>query len=144
MQDIVLAIKPEYASLIFEGKKKVEIRKKLPKEISLHHDGWIPLKASDMMIYLYESSPVGKVTGFINVDGVFRADAYQLWGEIGSRTGILWEDFVKYLGIGSSMDKKIFALRISIVVKFDKPLKLTCRPPQNFMYLRDGMMKESL
>lgn len=49
--NIVLSIKPKYAKLIYEGKKTLELRKT------------VPLKNVER-VYLYETAPVCKVTGF--------------------------------------------------------------------------------
>lgn len=51
--DIILSIKPKYAYLILSGEKTIEVRKVFPKkEIE--------------RIYLYSSSPVQKVVGYID------------------------------------------------------------------------------
>lgn len=52
--NILLSIKPEYAKLIYEGKKTIEYRKDFPKYVL-----W------GSKIFLYETAPVKRVTGFV-------------------------------------------------------------------------------
>lgn len=54
--NILLSIKPEWAKLIYEGKKTVEWRKNKPKNF----------RYCDV-IFLYETAPVCFVTGFIKL-----------------------------------------------------------------------------
>ena len=52
--NILLSIKPEYAKLIYEGKKTIEYRKDFPKFVL-----W------GSKIFLYETAPIKRVTGCV-------------------------------------------------------------------------------
>lgn len=65
--NIILSIHPNWAELIYEGKKTIEWRKVAPNRLLpmwLEHK---PLK-----VYLYETAPVKKVTGYFVCDRVVR------------------------------------------------------------------------
>lgn len=56
---ILMSIKPEYANQIFLGSKKCEYRKRILKQ---------PFKR----VYVYASSPVKRIVGYIDVDYVLQ------------------------------------------------------------------------
>lgn len=56
--NILLSIKPEWAALIYSGKKTIEFRTGTPHKYLLCED----------KIFIYETSPVRAVTGYIVVD----------------------------------------------------------------------------
>ena len=58
--NIILSIKPKYAELIYSGKKSVEWRHTYPKK----NFSW-----SDC-VYIYETAPVKRVTGYFNVNPI--------------------------------------------------------------------------
>ena len=49
--NIILSIHPKWAKLIYEGKKTLELRKNIPMN-------------TVNIVYLYETAPICKVTGF--------------------------------------------------------------------------------
>ncbi len=143
MQDIVMAIKPRYAEMIYSGEKKYEIRKVLPYMLRRES---ILGTVIEGRIYLYESSPVQMITGYIHPSPIASGSAKWLFAEYGQYFGISLIEYQKYLRIGEDEEDDVFLRIIKILkaVKFDKPIKLNCRPPQNFMYLREGMLKEEV
>jgi predicted transcriptional regulator len=62
MTDIILSIHPEWAKKIYSGEKTVEVRRTRP---SIESFSWL----DDPLIYLYETAPVQKITGFVFVKG---------------------------------------------------------------------------
>jgi predicted transcriptional regulator len=62
--NIILSIHPKWAKLIYEGKKTVEWRKTTPKKAD-----------SQSVIFLYETAPVCKVTGWVRFNGANAVDA---------------------------------------------------------------------
>lgn len=70
--NIVLAIKPKWAKLIYEGKKTVEWRKTLPgkMDLKLLRDG-----NPNVKVYLYETAPVKAITGFFYWGGTTCCDS---------------------------------------------------------------------
>ena len=78
--NIILSIKPQWAKLIYEGKKIIEWRKSYPLN-------YIPGKTK---VYLYETAPIKKITGFFYLKsvGVYTKKFFGL----GSKEG---EEFIK-------------------------------------------------
>ena len=58
--NIILSIKPKYAELIYSGKKTVEWRHTYPKKFFKWCD----------RVYIYETSPVKRVTGYFKVNPI--------------------------------------------------------------------------
>ena len=77
--NVLLSIHPEYAAMIYDGRKKIEFRTTIPRKYNLY-DGVAP----DDYIFLYESAPIYAVTGwikvsdYINVNKVFSGDRQDL------------------------------------------------------------------
>ena len=56
--NVLLSIHPEYAAMIYAGKKKIELRTNVPTKYSLCFD----------YIFIYETAPIFAVTGWMKVD----------------------------------------------------------------------------
>ena len=122
--DILLSIKPNWADLILEGKKTVELRKQ-----------WT--KANDVeRIYLYASAPLQKIVGWIELQQAVCEDVADLKRDSEEGSCVSSEDFDAYF-----KDKeKGWGLFISRAQKMN-PLSIKAvdeRPPQNWM----GLSKE--
>lgn len=79
----MLAIKPEYVSRIFDGSKKYEFRRYLAK------------RKVDK-IYIYETAPIMKVVGEVDVVGTLSLQPKQLWKLTNKNAGIDKASFDKY------------------------------------------------
>lgn len=117
----VIAIKPKYAKLIYEGKKHWEFRKAPP-----------PLMEP---LYIYESAPVCRITGVIVFSSMIRglvSDVFELIRHntafTKNLTGISRNDLLAYAGKRGS----VAALRVSMVERCDSAIHLGCKPPQNW------------
>ncbi|KPA09841.1 ASCH domain protein [Candidatus Magnetomorum sp. HK-1] len=124
---ILIAIQPKYADLIFEGLKKVELRRVKPKRIG---DGSIVL--------LYVSSPIKSIAGGFRVKNIIEEPINKLWKKVYNLAGISRKDFEKYY-CGNSKGVGIF---IENTWKYSKPFSLVelrknlnnFIPPQSFRY----------
>ncbi len=127
--NIILSIKPKWAELIYSGKKTIEWRKSFPTRENIE------------CVYLYETAPVKRVTGFFLWDGFetlnFSIVSYLL---IDPPEGIIdagcvpLEDLKKYKG-----DRfNLFGWKIKNPQKYKEPLPLSFfhfeRPPQSWCY----------
>ena len=117
---IVLAIKPKYAKAIYEGRKNWEFRKAPP-----------PLFRE---MYVYESAPVSAVTGTITFSESVTGVPMAVWDIVKTNkcfyrnlTGISLEYLQAYAG-----KHTVTALRVMEAKRFDKPVKISARPPQNW------------
>lgn len=139
--NIILSIHPKWAKLIYEGKKTIEWRKTLPKRA----DGFT-------RIFLYETAPVCKVTGYVlfyghdtvspknncikNVNGyaICKAEQDVAMALIVKYGCVSRKDLVKYQGDS----KSIFAWAVNSPRKFNTPRSLADfnlnRPPQSWCY----------
>ena len=118
---IVMAIKPEYAKAIYEGKKHWEFRKAPP-----------PLMEG---ILLYESAPVGKITGMVTFALAIKSRARLVWTIARANrwdqrgTGITAAELQDYAG---GEKGQVSALKVLSCVRFETPIELRSRPPQNW------------
>lgn len=62
--NVLLSIHPEYAAMIYDGRKKIEFRTTIPRKYNLY-EGVVPW---DDYIFLYETAPIFAVTGWMKVD----------------------------------------------------------------------------
>lgn len=126
--NIILSIHPKWVKLIYEGKKTLEWRKNTPNADFIDK------------VFLYETAPVRKVTGFFMYDHYF---SLVLTGEDKPRDGadallargcVPLDDLKKY----ADRKKEIFGWKICKVCKFDSPKSLEDfgleRPPQSWCY----------
>ena len=117
---IVMSIKPKYAKAIYEGRKHWEFRKVPP-----------PLYER---IYIYESAPVSKVTGWLMFSEAVTGIPLVVWDMVKTNrvftknlTGISYEDLVAYAG-----KKLVTALRVYEPTRCEHPISFDAKPPQNW------------
>lgn len=124
---ILLSIQPYFANKIFEGTKKVELRRIVPK----YH--------KDQIVILYVSTPVKAIVGGFQFSHIVEENIDDLWKSVKDIAGVTFEQFSNYYS-GANNGYGIF---ISKVWKYEKPLSLeklrnsltNFSPPQNFRYL---------
>ena len=120
--NVLLSIKPKYASQIIEGNKKYEFRKSVFKNRDLD------------MVYIYSSSPVKRIVGAFSIKNIIEKHPEQLWGECKDFSGIDKGDFFDYF----RGKEKGFAIEIGDVEVFDpinpKDVIPDFVPPQSFCY----------
>ena len=116
----VMALKPKYAKMIYEGRKNWEFRKAPP-----------PLFKA---IYIYESAPVSKVTGMLYFTESFTAvpeivldfvKRNRIYTE--NKPGIGYDELMDYAG-----EDLVTALRVANPERLERPIELTGKPPQNW------------
>jgi predicted transcriptional regulator len=66
--DFILSIKPEYATKIVEGLKKVELRRRFPYGT-----------VTGARLYIYATVPIQAVIGYATIRGVERMPVEQIW-----------------------------------------------------------------
>jgi predicted transcriptional regulator len=122
---ILLSIKPEFAHRIFDGSKIYEYRR-------------VIFKRKDIKtVVVYATSPTQKVVGEFDIDDIKRDDPMSLWLQTREKSGINYEDFLKYF-----KNKKIgYAIKIVSPRRYHKPKSLTSlnvmKAPRSFIYLPD-------
>lgn len=121
---ILLSIHPKWAEKIYSGEKTIEWRKTLPK-------------SDESIVYIYETAPVKKITGYFLFYGAFKTDfkgrEFDLykWDE----GCVPLDDLKKYQGDS----KSIYGWLVSAAVHFSKEKTLSDfglkRAPQSWQYV---------
>lgn len=118
----MLSIKPEFVRRIFEHKKRFEFRRSIFRR---HVD----------VVVIYATSPIRRVVGEFDVEGIIRDSIESLWERTSLYAGIEHERFIAYYnGL-----KTGYAIEIGEVRLYEQPLELETHfgitPPQSFAYL---------
>lgn len=118
----LMAINPQYANLILEGRKKVEFRKTRFAQNVSH-------------IIIYATSPVQRVVGFFEVKDIIEATPDELWRRYHSVGGVERAFYDAYY------QSKQYAIAIEVgnveVLELPVPLDRleVFSPPQSYRYV---------
>lgn len=124
---ILMSIRPQYAKMIFDRKKTVELRRIKPKTLG-----------SGDLILVYVSSPMKSLVGAFKVAHVVEKPLSSLWKAVKDHAGVSYAEFSNYYN-GVQLGVAIF---IKDVWLLPKPIHLSdlqkdingFYPPQNFRY----------
>ncbi len=127
--DFIVSIKPEYATKITSGEKKVELRRRFPFGT-----------VTGARIYVYASAPIQAVIGYATIRTVDRIPPDEIWSRYSAVACIARDDFVAYY----SHSKIGFVLVLDDPVLLEHPVPLAAlkselgfTPPQSFAYADD-------
>ena len=120
---VLLSIKPEFASRIFDGSKKYEYRRTIFK------------RGEVATVVVYASNPIRRVIGEFEVGEILHEEPSNLWQKTYNHAGITKQQFMEYF-----MNRnKGYAIGIKQTRKYETPLSLDAFmlswPPQSFTYL---------
>ena len=121
---ILLPIHPNWANLIYEGRKTVEVRRRFNPTVG------------GMTVLFYETRPVGMVTGRATVARVEAATVSDLLDEaMETHTRIPRPDLLKYAnGVA-----RLSAIHLADARRFERPFPLSDLgvglAPQNYRYV---------
>lgn len=120
--DVLLSIKPEFASGIFKGTKKFEYRRTIFRE---------PVER----IVVYASSPIQMVIGEFLIEEILFENLHSLWRKTKHHSGISRKFFYLYF----SDKEKGYAIQVGRIIKYRKPRPLNdlygIKAPQSFAYI---------
>jgi predicted transcriptional regulator len=123
---VLLSIKPEFASRIFDGSKKYEYRRTIFKRREVE------------AVVVYASDPIRRVIGEFEIGEILHDEPDELWAQTCSYAGITKQRFMEYF----VNQAKGYAIGIKEVRKYEDPLPLSelmvSWPPQSFQYLDVG------
>lgn len=108
-QPLLLSLKPRYADLIFAGRKKAELRRRIASGI----------EGRDVFIYV--SSPVMQLRGGFRVGHVWQGSPEEVWNEVSEIAGVNKRDFDAYY----AECKIAYALQITDVWEYENPVDLS-------------------
>lgn len=124
MTSILLSIKPEYVTKIFNRTKRYEFRKKIPQ------------KQIDKVI-VYSTNPEQNVVGEFEVLEIITMKPSPLWEKTKKEAGISRAKFRKYF----NGCENAYAYKIGRVTLYDRPKNIhefgITQAPQSFVYLKD-------
>jgi predicted transcriptional regulator len=129
---ILLSIKPEFASKIFDGTKVFEFRRSLYK------------RNIDTAV-VYVTRPVCMFVGEFSIEGILQGRPEDIWIKTKAGAGITKSFYDSYFD-GREV---AYALRIGQIFKYSEPVNPVERissfvPPQSFMYLNDDLRRIDL
>lgn len=124
---LLLSIRPEFAEKVFNGTKRVELRRTRPR-----------ISTGDL-VYVYVSSPMKALVGMFEVKTVISGFIPELWHQVQHTCGITYDQFSKYYA-GA---RQGFGITISDSWFLPRPLGLNYLreqwtnfwPPQGYRYL---------
>jgi predicted transcriptional regulator len=120
---VLMSIKPEFASKIFDGSKRYEFRRMIFKNPSIRK------------VVVYASSPVQMVIGEFEIDQILAHHPTKLWTRTRSGAGISKDHFMDYFGNKDTG----YAIQIKSTKLYRKPKCLKAdynmKPPQSYQYL---------
>ena len=125
---LLLSLKPRYADRIFEGLKKVELRRRIASDIK------------DRDIFVYVSSPVMELRGGFRAGDFWRGTPKEIWNKVSKLAQVNKQDFDTYFE-GQDI---AYAFEIKEVWETQNPVNLNALRnqfpnfvvPQSWRYLR--------
>jgi predicted transcriptional regulator len=127
--DIILPIHQKWIDLIMSGKKTIEVRKVIPRQLV-------------KTIYIYNTSPVSKIIGSIEIEKIEVFNGIKQISEIKKqlkKACLTEDDFLKY--IGNDMKKGVVFYYIKNPVIFTEPIKISVIP-QSMVYCNERLNME--
>ena len=126
---LFLSIHQQYAELILEGQKTVELRRRKPK-----------VDKGDIVI-LYATSPTCSVLGTAEVKGITEDSPRAIWESNGKKAKLPKESFDAYFESASTA----VAISLKNHQRLDKPISLVrlrklltdFSPPQSYRYMTE-------
>ena len=104
-QPLLFSLKPNYAELIFEGLKKVELRRRIASNMENRY------------VFVYVSSPVKQLQGGFRVGQVWSGDPEEIWNRVSELSQVTKQYFdIYYEGRNIA-----YALEITDVWEYENP-----------------------
>ena len=123
---LLLSIKPKYVSLIANGEKKYELRRKCPK-----------VTTGDLAL-VYESSPTMSLVGAFIIGKILQKPPQTLWRQVGVESGVSHKEFMEYFEdceIASALEvAQYWPLENRVSLEQLRTLN-NIEPPQSYRYL---------
>jgi predicted transcriptional regulator len=128
-RDVLVSIRPNYASKILDGDKTVELRRKFPE-----------VGAKGMTALIYSSSPVQAIVGYARIKHVLKLPVSMIWKEHGVAACISKDEFDAYFS-GLRDGFAIIFESVQPLKKQFKAIDLQAQfgivPPQSYRYVTD-------
>ena len=109
MRPVIISLKPYYADMLFEGLKKVELRRRIASHLS------------NRDVYIYVSSPVKELRGGFRVGQVWEGSPEDVWKLVEDLSTITRPEFDDYFH-GQAV---AYALEVTNVWEYESPVSLS-------------------
>ena len=109
LRPLIISLKPCYADLVFEGLKKVELRRRIASQIS------------DRDVFIYVSSPARKLRGGFRVGQVWEGSPEAVWSIVAELAALDRQEFDAYFQ-GQTV---AYALEVTNVWEYQSPVGLS-------------------
>ena len=106
---LIISLKPCYADMVFEGLKKVELRRRIASQIS------------NRDVFIYVSSPVRELRGGFRVGQVWEGSPEDVWNIVADLSTINRREFDAYFQ-GQAV---AYALEVTNVWEYESPVGLS-------------------
>ena len=108
LRPLIISLKPYYADMVFEGLKKVELRRRIASQIS------------NRDVFIYVSSPVRQLRGGFRVGQVWEGSPEDVWNIVADLSTINRREFDAYFQ-GQTV---AYALEVTNVWEYESPVAL--------------------
>ena len=130
LRPLIISLKPCYADLLFEGLKRVELRRRIASQIS------------NRDVYIYVSSPIRELRGGFRVGQVWEGSPDAVWCMVSELATIDRQEFDAYFR-GQNV---AYALEVTNVWQYQSPVSLSWLRkrfedfvvPQSWRYSKPG------
>ncbi|MBJ6367716.1 ASCH domain-containing protein [Snuella sedimenti] len=133
---VVISLKPEFSELIFNGSKKIELRKSIPQ-----------INEEDIVV-VYNTMPEKAFVGVCKIKEIITSSPEEIWSNYSQELGIDKERYFDYyLGRKKAIGLKIDSFRKfkeKITLKEIKKIIPEFTPPQTFKYFSRSMVMSTL
>ncbi len=109
LRPLIISLKPCYADLVFEGLKKVELRRRIASQLS------------DRDVFIYVSSPVRELRGGFRVGQVWEGTPDAVWQKVSELATVDRQEFDAYFQ-GQTV---AYALEVTNVWEYESPVGLS-------------------
>lgn len=128
-RDVLVSVRPQFASKILDGQKTVELRRRFSE-----------VGANGAVIFIYSTSPISAVVGSARINCVLKLPVSKIWKEHGAAACISKPEFDEYFaGL-----KYGFAILLEGVQRLKKQVtaadlevQFGIVPPQSYRYVTD-------
>lgn len=130
MAPLLMSLRPRHAELIFDGRKRVELRRRIPAGFEGRE------------VYVYVSRTCKAVCGGFRIGEIWSGRPDEMWTKVGSWACLIREDFEDYYRDAS----RAYALEITDVWMYESAIGLSklrslfgvFAVPQSWRYLREN------
>jgi predicted transcriptional regulator len=122
--NVIISIKPRYAEMIIDGRKKFEFRK-------------CSFNKPVYKVFIYAIKPMGKLIGYFTFSEILMGKPSKIWDLCSELAGISESSFIEYYEGKSTA----YAIKIEKVFRFENPINPFdliegFKAPRSFIYFK--------